>query len=187
MESRKALIVEYEIIAPRGFYFPLEVEQLFFLEVVTMNEYEKLIDEYHSDDLIIHEASLPYGLSGYYKDGVILIDKDMPTAQKYAVLSEELGHYMTSVGDILDQSVIDNRKQEITARRWGYDRIVPLVSLLGACRGSFDDIDEVIDNLCIDGEFLYLVLESYQKQYGDTVTLDGYELTFLPLSLKRIA
>ena len=38
--------------------------------------------------------------------------------EKASVLAEELGHYYTTVGNILDQEDAGNRKQEHKARTW---------------------------------------------------------------------
>lgn len=73
-----------------------------------MTGYEKLIAE--CDELVIEER--PMKSSGLYSDGCIWINKNMTTTEKRCVLAEELGHHYTTVGDILDQSDIGNRKQE---------------------------------------------------------------------------
>ena len=41
-------------------------------------------------------------------------------------LAEELGHHYTTVGDILDQTNVSNRKQERLARVWAYNRRIGL-------------------------------------------------------------
>ena len=47
----------------------------------------------------------------------ILIKSDLTENEKTCILAEELGHYYTSSGNILDQSNINNRKQEKVARK----------------------------------------------------------------------
>ena len=54
---------------------------------------------------------------GLLKGKRIAIRKDIETqAEKSCVLAEEIGHYVTSTGNILDQAKVGNRKQEYRAR-----------------------------------------------------------------------
>lgn len=69
-----------------------------------MTEYEKLMARY--DDLHVEEKIMVN--DGLYADGHIWISKDMPKCKRYCTLAEEIGHHKTSVGNILDQSDIDN-------------------------------------------------------------------------------
>jgi Zn-dependent peptidase ImmA (M78 family) len=81
----------------------------------------------------IEVVSLPFkgNLKGLYYDKVIALNKNLETtAEKCCVLAEELGHYYTSAGNILDQSKIENRKQERRARTWAYQKLVPLDKLV---------------------------------------------------------
>ena len=75
--------------------------------------YEKLIREAEKEDMQVIEIKLSKRIKGLYCDNCIAINKDIDTyKEKACVLSEELGHYHTSYGNILDQSCILNRKQE---------------------------------------------------------------------------
>lgn len=51
---------------------------------------------------------------------------------KKCVLAEELGHYHTTVGDILDLSTASNQKQEYRARLWTYDKMIGLSGIISA-------------------------------------------------------
>ena len=67
-----------------------------------MNRYEALLDEANDKGLIVKEKSLQSS-NGRIKGNRIAIRKDLKTtAEKACVLAEELGHYETTVGDILD-------------------------------------------------------------------------------------
>ena len=57
-------------------------------------------------------------IKGLYSDGMITISDRLETsAQQNSILGEELGHHLTSYGNILDQSDVMNRKQELRAGR----------------------------------------------------------------------
>lgn len=65
--------------------------------------YEGLLDEAYSLDLIVKEAKF-IGNKGRIKGNRIAIKRDIPALrEKSCILAEELGHYYTSYGDILNQ------------------------------------------------------------------------------------
>ena len=78
--------------------------------------YEELLKEADSLGLIVKEKPLQ-GTDGRILNRRIAIRKDIPTqTEKSCVLAEELGHHYTSSGDILNQNIVTNRKQEFRAR-----------------------------------------------------------------------
>ena len=94
--------------------------------------YEDLLLEADSEKLIVREKNIP-GYNGRIYKNRIAINKDIKTStEKACVLAEELGHYYTTVGDILDQSDAGNRKQEFRARLHGYNRMVGLMGIIRA-------------------------------------------------------
>ena len=49
------------------------------------------------------------GLKGLCLDDNIAIEKKLSQNEKNCILAEELGHYHTSFGNILNQTIISNR------------------------------------------------------------------------------
>lgn len=84
--------------------------------------YEEL--QFQNPNIHIKEIDLSdvVGLKGLCFGDNIAIHSDMTIAEKTRILAKELGHYHTTVGDILDQNPTANRKQELHARAWGYHR-----------------------------------------------------------------
>lgn len=82
-----------------------------------MTKYEILMAKY--DNLHIEERSMKN--DGLYADGCIWINNNMPECRRYCTLAEEIGHYETSTGDILDQTDVSNRRQKRAVRRRAYD------------------------------------------------------------------
>ena len=68
-----------------------------------MTTYTDLLIEADNNNLITKEKCL-LAHKGRIKGNRIAIKKDMTTAEKACVLAEELGHYYTATGDILDMS-----------------------------------------------------------------------------------
>ena len=75
-----------------------------------MNAYEALLDEACDMGLTVKEKPLKFN-NGRIKGNRIAIRQDIDTEkEKACVLAEELGHYYTSVGNILDMTVPENPK-----------------------------------------------------------------------------
>jgi hypothetical protein len=117
----------------------------------------------------------------------ILIRQDLSGRQKACVLAEELGHYYTTAGDILDQSDVSNRKQERTARLWAYNKMITLEKLVAAkesgCRNSF----EIAEHLEVTEEFLLEALECYRAKYEKGLQKDNYLILFEPFNIYKMA
>ena len=93
-----------------------------------MNTYEKLQDKACKDGIDV--IDYPFNsnrIDGLYCDGTIAIRKDIETsAEKACVLAEELGHYYTSHGNIINMNDVKSRKQERQAREWGFNNRIGL-------------------------------------------------------------
>lgn len=122
-----------------------------------MTKFEQLLSEYSHLD--IKEMEMHH--KGLYGDDTIWIKKDLLEAEKACILAEELGHHETSSGDILDQNDIAKRKQELIARRWAYDKLVPFGDIIRAFSMGYYEPYEIADFLGIDEEFLKECLNHY--------------------------
>ena len=101
-----------------------------------------LLDQAESRGLSVKEKPLQYN-DGRIRGNRILIRSTIETrCQKAAVLCEEIGHYETAVGNILDQSITANRKQELRGRIWAYNRLIGLTGIIRAykmgCRNRYE-------------------------------------------------
>lgn len=130
-------------------------------------------------NLIIAEADLPVN-KGRIKGNKIAIRKNLSTKEKGCVLAEELGHYYTTVGNILDQSDLYNRKQELRARSWAYDKLIGLEGIVIAYQNGCRNLEETADFLNVTEEFLSDALINYERKYGTGVKFSEYEICFTP-------
>lgn len=89
-------------------------------------KYETLLQEATSNNIyIIENANFKSDANALINGDVIGINKNIKTSKERAcVLAEELGHYYKTVGNILDQSNTENRKQEQKARLWAYNKMI---------------------------------------------------------------
>lgn len=144
-----------------------------------MNAYEALLDEACDNGLTVKEKPLKYN-NGRIKGNRIAIRKDMNTTEKACVLAEELGHYYTTVGNILDMSILANRKQERQARLWAYNKQIGLQGLIRAYEAGCQNRYEVAEYLEVTNEFLTECIECYRQKYGVGTTVDNYYIMFIP-------
>ena len=145
-----------------------------------MNSYEILLSETSEYGLIVKEKPLKYN-NGRIKGSRVAIRQDLSTSiEKACVLAEELGHHYTTYGNILDQSDASNRKQELRARAWAYNKQIGLLGLIRAyehgCRNRF----EIAEYLEVTEEVLEECLIFYRNKYGVCANIDNYVVYFIP-------
>lgn len=146
--------------------------------------YETLLSTAYNEGVEVVE--LPFlKMKGLYCDRTIGLKKEMPTVEKACVLAEELGHYHTSAGDILNQDCLINRKQELKARRWGYERLVPLERILQAFDARVRSRQELIEYLEVTEEFLVAALKHHAVKHGPLYKKGNYTICFEPLMVFR--
>ena len=147
-----------------------------------MNKYEYLLQEAYEQDIIVKEKPLQ-GHDGRIKGDKIAIRKSIETsAQKACVLAEELGHYYTSTGNILDLNDYKstNLKQERKARAWAYDKLIGLDKLTRVHTLHNCNIYDFADFLNVDVGFLIEAIEYYKDRYEHNVEYDDYVIQFIP-------
>ena len=98
--------------------------------------------------------------------------------EKACILAEEIGHFKKTVGNILDQSIIGNKKQEKIARTWAVNKMIHIDDLfsinLNCCNTSYD----IAEALGVTEEFLQEILETFKRKYGLFYHKNGKTITF---------
>lgn len=141
--------------------------------------YDELLMDADNEQLIVKEKPLINNDGRIYKNR-IAIRTNLTITEKSCVLAEELGHHYTTVGDIIDQSDAGNRKQEMRARLWAYDKKIGLHGIINAYEARRTNIEEMADFLDVTPEFLRNAIKCYKGKYGPYVTLDNYIIFFEP-------
>ncbi len=143
--------------------------------------FEQLLKEAEEEGLEVISWSLQGKTKGLYCDGFIVLNKNIPTTSERAcILAEELGHYYTSYGDIIDTSITANRKQEIKARRWAAKRLVPLKNIIHAYNAGCRNMHEVAEYIGITEAFLQYAFKTYNAMYGKYKRCGNYIVYFDP-------
>jgi len=146
-------------------------------------EYNELLEDAKQDNVSVIENCDLSGtrIKGLYCNGVIALDKNIDTTrEKKCILAEELGHHYTAVGNILDQSSVINRKQELYGRVYAYNKLVGLRGIVSAYKCGCQSFSDTADYLDVPEDFLQEVLECYKQKYGIYVKLDNYVIFFEP-------
>ena len=148
--------------------------QLEYLEQEAFDANVKVYDYYLGEE----------NFKGFYIDGNVALNTSIESSiEKACVLAEELGHHYTTVGNILDQSKAENRKQERRARLWAYKRAFDLVDLVSAYKHGCRNRYEIAEYLEVTESFLQEALDTYKEKYGPYTKVDKYVVYFEPLGI----
>lgn len=143
--------------------------------------YEQLLTMADQSGLLVKEQPLQVH-DGLISGKRIAIRKDIKTqAEKSCVLAEEIGHYHTTTGDILDQRKTENRKQELHARIWAYNELIGLKGIIRCYEHRCHSFSEMAEHLDVTEEFLSEALKYYRKKYGICVVYGNYVIYFEPI------
>lgn len=147
-----------------------------------MNKLEELHQEAKDENVNVVDYHFESKrIKGLYCNGTIALKDNIKTTnEKACVLSEELGHHYTTTGNILDMNVPANRKQELHARAWAYNKMIGLLGIVKAYEHGCYSLHETADYLNVTEEFLAEALNYYKNKYGDCTTIDNYIIYFEP-------
>lgn len=143
-----------------------------------MCNYERLVLDANMMGLEIVEKNFKSNAKGICKGKKIGIRKGMSETEKACILAEEIGHYYTTVGNILDQRDAGNRKQEMIARKWAVDKMISIEDLFRAADQPCNTLFEIAEYLEVTEEFLLEALEVFKKRYGHSYKYEGKTIVF---------
>lgn len=146
--------------------------------------YESLLREAEKERIEVVYRPLRGKIKGLYSDHVIAVsNKTVTAAERSCILAEELGHYHTSTGNILDQAKVQNRKQERRARVWSYHRLVPLDKLILAYKDGIKNRFQLAEYLHVTEHFLDAAIRHYREKHGIYCRVGEYWICFEPLGI----
>lgn len=144
--------------------------------------YEGLLQEASDNDVyVIEKAPFESDAKGLIKNDVIGLSQSLVTdTERACVLAEELGHYHTTVGNIIDVKDISNSKQERVARIWAYNKMIGLQGIIEAHKHKCTTKHEVIEFLGVTEQFFNEAIKTYAEKYGVYTQIDNYVIFFTP-------
>ncbi len=145
-------------------------------------KYEDLLEECTSNDVfVIENAKFRSKSDGLINGNVIGINKKICTSKKRAcVLAEELGHYHTTVGNITMNATTSDKKQELRARAWAYNKMIGLNGIVNSYKHGCYSLNDTAEYLEVTENFLLEALQYYKSKYGISATIDNYVIYFEP-------
>lgn len=143
-----------------------------------LTKYEEIIGEYEQDVDVVEYNFSSDNIKGLYSDGVVAINYKLATNEKTGTIAEELGHHFTSCGNLIDVHSTSNRKQELRARLWGYNKLIGLCGLIDAFEHHCQNMYDIADYLNVTTDYLKEAIHAYQNKYGNYVELDNYIIQF---------
>lgn len=142
--------------------------------------------EEHGIEIIEYKLSNTR-IKALYSDEIITLNAAYAATEveNKCVLAEELGHYYTSSGNILDINDLRNAKQEKRARNWAYEKLVPLDKLIEAFKDGVKNRFELTEFLDVTEEFIEGAIKHYRQKYGLCVRYSDCLIYFEPLGVLR--
>ena len=147
--------------------------------------HEELLIEADDIHLIVKEKPLPIS-KGRIKGNRIVLRQNMSETEKKCILAEELGHHYTTVGNIMDQTKVENRKQERRARIWAYNKMISLSDLVNSYKDGCRSRYEIAEHLEVTEEFLQECLDYFHEKYGLYAKQNNYLIYFEPLGVLEL-
>ena len=146
--------------------------------------YDDLTQEASDQGLEIKEKPL-WGSDGRIKGNKIAIREDIETSvQKKCVLAEEIGHYCTTVGNIVRIQDVNGLKLERKARRWAHDLLINFERLYQSKLNGCITLSEVAEYIGVTDEFLVEAIENLHMRYGDYLYTEKYIVSFDPFDIE---
>jgi len=159
-----------------------EVERNIDWGDVHLNKYESLQQEAVDNGLGVLSWKFDSNkLKGLIYDNTIVVSDQLPdSASKTCILAEEIGHYYTASGNILDMSSVINRKQEHLGRMWAYNKLIGLIGIIDAFEHGCQSKFEIAEYLDVTEDFLSEAISAYRAKYGVYKIIDNYVIYFIP-------
>lgn len=110
-------------------------------------------------------------------DNTIYINSQMTEQEKYEILSEEIGHYKTTFGNITNLSEIRNLKQEIKARDISIEQICSINNIITCIKNGAINRYEIAEMLSISDELFNYAIK-YHSRKNPFVCRDNLFLYF---------
>ena len=142
-----------------------------------MQNYETLMSQ-HDDITYIFDRNMPNKHKGLYIDNTVYINKNQSAPELFSTVAEEIGHHLTSYGDIIDQSVADSRRQEKKARYVASLMTVSLEGLIECYKEGLSLDYECAEFLEVTIDSFKEAIELYQEKMGLTFVYNGYHFSF---------
>ncbi len=123
---------------------------------------------------------------GLIVNKTVLLNKNIETeTERKCILAEEIGHSVTTFGNIIDLKETSARKQERRARAYAYKHLIPFDRIIEAFEYGVRNRYELCEYLQVTEEFLIEALAYFNQVYGPFKIHKGYIISFDPLYVAK--
>ncbi|TDX47420.1 hypothetical protein DFO72_101517 [Cytobacillus oceanisediminis] len=145
-----------------------------------MNKLEKLMDKYNHLNFTFTN-DMPNKLRGLCIGNDIYINNqtNKTISEKIVTISEEIAHFETTIGNIIDQQSLMNRKQEHLARKLGGERLFTLDDLIRCWQNGIRAPWDIAEELDITVESVLATIENYRNSLGVRFRYKDYCIRFI--------
>ncbi len=144
-----------------------------------MNKAEELMSMF-PEVTYIYDANMPEGLPGLNVENIIYLNPNVPNHELNSTIAEELGHYLTTVGNIVDQKTNEERKQERKARDVGATLIVSPYDIIECFNEGCQTAQQCAAHLEVTEQTFIDAVTYYSQRFDGIVTQDNHIIFFKP-------
>lgn len=142
-----------------------------------MDKIEELMSAYPALTYIF-DNRMPDGQKGLYIDDHIYLNTKQTREQLISTIGEEIGHYLTSVGDITNLSTNEQRKQERRARNIGAVLVVSPIDIIDCFNCGCKSTLECANHLEVTKEVFEDAISYYATKFDSITVKDQYTIYF---------
>lgn len=142
-----------------------------------MDKAEELMSLF-SDLSYVYDDKMPKKQGGLNIDNYIYLNPNQTKKELTSTVSEEIGHYLTSAGDITAQDTNEKRKQERKARDVGATLVVTAEDILKCFDNGCETTQDCIEFLGVTYKIFHDAIEYYKRKYGGILTENNDILIF---------
>lgn len=148
-----------------------------------MDRYNELLDLAANENIQVKETYLPYNMDGLYYDNNIVLNSKLDDIEKCCTLAEEIGHYIFNFSNLLDQDDLNNIKEELKARKWAYDQLLPLEKIIDCYEAHCESIFDMAEYLELSEKFIKEAVLYCHQKYGEYTEYKDYIIYWNPLGV----
>ena len=142
-----------------------------------MDRSEFLMSEFANLDYKF-EKTMPEHQKGLYYDGVVYLNPNQSEEELTSTIAEEIGHHLTSSGNIVLQNDLQARQQEQKARDVGNMLVVTLEDIVNCYNANLATSNECADYLNLKVSTFETAIEVYREKYPSGTWYQNYFLNF---------
>lgn len=124
------------------------------------------------------EPVMPKVQKGLIIKDVVYLNPDQTSEELTCTVAEEIGHYLTSVGDIVEQNSNEKCKQEQRARDVGALMLITPFNIIDCFDNGCRTIWECADHLSVTEETFRTAVKWYARKYDGVITEDKHTIWF---------